>query len=216
MLLPVLGMHVGALLLIMASHATTATRAPERRLAVFDIAALPDTSRPTPAAADPIATPLIVSPPAPILTLVVQAPLLAAAAAPSSNGIDCDLTNVVEVAVRQSPPARSALLMLPRNARSVANAVMLWDGEWTAGTTTSTRYALGKIREVVLSAIGSASPDCRAALQAGPRLAIVPGAPDIVIAFGSGRWRWGDLGRAQKLTVAANEVIDPIGAPQFP
>jgi hypothetical protein len=208
-LLPIVGAHIGALLLVVGSSAAPVSPDRETRLTIVDISAAPAPAarppEPVIGASAAIPVPLISSPP--ILMRIADIPAPSASDQPGV-GSDCDLTDVVQAAVRNSPPARSALLMLPRGARSVANAVMLWDGAWTDGTTTSTRYALGKVRAVVTAAIDAASPDCRAAMQAGPRLAVVPGAPDIVIAFGSGRWRWGDLGAAPALTVAANDITE--------
>ena len=48
------------------------------------------------------------------------------------NG-SCDVTSIVQQALRDSPEARDAVAALPPEARSVANAVMLWDGSWIAG-----------------------------------------------------------------------------------
>jgi hypothetical protein len=216
MLLPVVGVHVGALLLVIGSRTTPIAPTPDARLTVFDVA-----SSSARLAKQPKKTPVDVLVEAPVIATLppVATPILVAQVAAlqvadqAGSRVDCDLTDVVQTAVRESPPARSALLMLPRDARSVANAIMLWDGRWTAGTTTSTQYALGKIREVVTAAVDAASPECRAAVQGGPRLATVSGAPDMVIAFGSGHWRWGDLIAAPALTVAANDIAERGGAP---
>ena len=114
------------------------------------------------------------------------------AAASSAEGA-CDLTDTVQDSLRRSSTVRAALDELPRNERSVANAVMLWDGQWIDGASPGARAALGKIRAVVTAAVAAASAPCRAATQSGPRLISVAGAPDTVLALGSGRWRWDDL-----------------------
>jgi hypothetical protein len=209
MLLPVVGVHVGALMLVVGSRATHVAPAPDARLTVFDIASLPVTVVEPPKATPvvvPVDTPPITAPPMVTPIVLAQTPTLPDADQ-AGSGVECDLTDVVQTAVRESSSARSALLMLPRVTRSVANAIMLWDGQWTAGNTTSTQYALRKVREVVTAAVDAASPECQAAVQAGPRLATVPGATDIVIVFGSGRWRWRDLTAAPVLTVAANDIL---------
>ena len=83
--------------------------------------------------------------------------------------------------------------MIPRPARSVANAVMLWDGGWVESPG---RAAAGvtAIRMALIVGVRSAPPACQLQLVRGPELIILTaGGESTVLAIGSGEWRWGDL-----------------------
>ena len=127
-----------------------------------------------------------------VTTPIAPAADLAEAASAALTDGGCDLTEIIQAAVRDDVDARSALQSLPQAAHSVANAIMLWDGSWTADKPTSAD-ALTPVRKVLVATVANASTACREAVQAGPRLVTVAGPPDMVLAIGSGRWRWGDL-----------------------
>lgn len=194
--------HAAAFALIVIDRpAARVARASVPTLLTFDVPATPEPApaKVVPAPVEPLPMPPpvveIALPPPPVISatpvsLDVDRPL-------SSSGAGCDLTDVVQSALRESAAAKAAIATLPAKARSVANAVMLWDGRWIDGGDATTRRALARIREVVLATVDGATADCRAQAQAGPRLILIPGTPDAVLALGSGRWRWGDLDGAR-------------------
>jgi hypothetical protein len=94
----------------------------------------------------------------------------------------CVLSDRVLAALLSEAP-RAALARIPDRRRSVAGAVMLWDGGWVrTGALAEARIAQ-PIRAAVVQAVKAAGPACAAAPVAGPVLLIV----------GSGTWRWADL-----------------------
>lgn len=112
----------------------------------------------------------------------------------SNTGQDCALVATVRDALEQNVEARTALARIPSPSRSVANAVMLWDGEWIAPENVGGPAALEALKEAITGAINSASAECRSRTEMGPVFLIVHGAPEtIVLALGSGAWRWSDL-----------------------
>lgn len=111
----------------------------------------------------------------------------------AAPGGTCDLTDVVQANLRADPELQAALDRLPRSDRSVASAVMLWDGHWIVGASPAARDTLTKIRAVVIATIEAASLPCRTSSQTGPRLMSLRGEPDTILALGSGKWRWADL-----------------------
>lgn len=112
----------------------------------------------------------------------------------SGTSGECELAASVRQALEQNVEARTALARIPPPSRSVANAVMLWDGEWIAAERVGGPAALGAVRKAIAEALDRSSAECRARIEPGPVFLIVNGAPEtIVLALGSGAWRWSDL-----------------------
>ena len=203
LILPILLMHAAVLAVVAMNHVAVPARpSPSPGLAIFDLPSIAVVRQATrPAAAVKVALPL----------RPVVAPMLAEPVAmPSVPGdtpfqlvsSGCDLTDTVQSALRSDAAVRDAMAALPVDARSVANAVMLWQAYWIDGDTPAAREALAHIRDVIVATVMGASDECRTQLQAGPRLIAVAGPPDITFALGSGNWRWGDL-------------VAPAGSPQI-
>jgi hypothetical protein len=114
---------------------------------------------------------------------------------PSSGGNDpdrpCDLAGALATDLGADPAARLALGRLPPESRSVANAVMMWDGDWPSDTRQGPKALL---RAMIQREIAAARPACRDEANTGPRLFLASGAGGAVaVALGSGDWRWSDL-----------------------
>lgn len=115
-------------------------------------------------------------------------------AAAGLSGAGCELTQAVQSALRESPDVRSALDRVPPHARSVANALMLWDGRWIEVAALGGAATLDPIRASIIASVRAADPLCRAASIVGPRLLLIEDASGMtVIAIGSGTWAWADL-----------------------
>ena len=113
-------------------------------------------------------------------------------AASAASGQACDLTQWLQGALQANPQTQTALAQIPRPARSVANAMMLWNGRWVATPAAAT--GLQTLRSAVLSGVASAPEACRAELIRGPvLLTLVDPTGSTVLAVGSGEWRWNDL-----------------------
>lgn len=103
----------------------------------------------------------------------------------------CNLTAMLAAAFAQSPALRQGLDELPAEARSVANAVNLWDGQWPQESAAGGKALL---RALLVKAISAARPDCLTQVQRGPVLFLIPDSQTtVVLAIGSGDWTWGDL-----------------------
>lgn len=106
----------------------------------------------------------------------------------------CDLTEAVTSNLRANAAVQAALAEIPRRSRSVANAVMLWNGDWTSDETVGGRSSLAVLRLVIAASVRAAPFECRDSLVVGPRLIFVPDAVGTaVLAIGSGSWSWGQL-----------------------
>lgn len=119
--------------------------------------------------------------------------LSVAAAASAAAGQACDLTQWLQRALQADPQVQQALARIPRPARSVANAIMLWDGAWVTPPATATTD-MAMIRRAVIVGIVAAPPACRDQLTRGPELfTLADTAGTTVVVVGSGVWRWADL-----------------------
>ncbi|MBW3559427.1 MAG: hypothetical protein KY449_06605 [Proteobacteria bacterium] len=170
----------------------------------------PPPAPPAPAAADP--------PPAPVEPSTEDAAAELASAGPSlttdpmddgpetggvtpgtslvpigGSGADCGLAETIGAALQEDAEVLAALGRVPRQSRSVANAVMLWDGDWVPDQA-ATPGALDPVRAALSLRIEDAPESCRAEVLAGP-IFIPLRASDgtVVLTIGSGVWRWGQL-----------------------
>ena len=163
------------------------------------------------------ATPLAVPVATPILTearIEVEAPLIEIAATapedvqPAPAG--CAVGAAVQAALRSSASVKLALSRMPRDARSVADAVQLWNGQWADPAALGGAGALDPIRAAVAAAVRAAPADCRDARVAGPQLMFVETEGTRVLAFGSGIWTWSQVLEStatQTAFVAASELF---------
>jgi hypothetical protein len=169
-------------------------------LSVFDISATstnpeaPKAPQPKPVRPTP-PQPIVVPPPEILLptpnTLLVA---MLDQTESAANGGTCDLTAPVQAALQSSDAVRASLPLIPPDKRSVANAIMVWKVAWLAEDQQLDATAIAVIRDVVADTIAAATPECRLQPQAGPRLLLLSGAGDtVVLAVGSGQWRWQDL-----------------------
>lgn len=118
---------------------------------------------------------------------------LSIAAASSAAGQPCQLTAWLQQALQADPQVQAALPQIPRPARSVANAIMLWNGAWIEPQTTASVGVL-TLHQAVIAGIRAAPAACREQVIQGPELIILlDGAGATVLAIGSGEWRWADL-----------------------
>lgn len=121
-------------------------------------------------------------------------------------GTQCPLVASLRAALQQDMAARAAIARIPRPSRSVANAVMLWDGRWIAPERVGGTLALTAIRAAVARVVGNGSEACRSQITSGP--VFVPVDDDsgtVVLALGSGTWRPADL-----LSVDFPGSVDPL------
>jgi hypothetical protein len=106
-------------------------------------------------------------------------------------GAACNLTQQLAEAFGSSPEVRQGIATIPASGRSVANALMLWDGRWAEGTQSG---GMALLRALLVKAIVSSRPECLQAQNQGPVLFLIPdNQTTVVLAIGSGQWRWADV-----------------------
>ncbi len=118
---------------------------------------------------------------------------LSVAAASGAGAPACHLTEWLQHALQADPQVEAALLIIPRPARSISNALMLWDGSWVEVQLTADA-GVAAIRSAVVSGIRAAPVSCRTQFIRGPEfMTLTSGSDTTVMAIGSGEWRWEDL-----------------------
>ena len=112
----------------------------------------------------------------------------------AASGKPCEIATTLQSLLQTDPAVREALTRIPRDKRSVAGAVMLWKRTWVSADAVGGVTAMEPIQSAIVQAVGAAEPNCRDETVLGPRLFIVGDTRGaIVLALGSGQWRWSDL-----------------------
>lgn len=123
-----------------------------------------------------------------------QAPTGGPIATTPVSASTCDLTRALQAALQNDAAVRNELAQIPRYARSVANAVQLWDGAWIDPNAIGGPAIADPLRAAIVAVVSQAPADCHDQAVLGPRLfAVVDPRGTIVVALGSGLWKWSDL-----------------------
>ena len=203
----ILLVHVLVLALILLTPSSSAV-APAfgKKLSVFNVAAA-DRMPPAQTQPEPPRTPL----PAPIVDLQIETalkaspPVFSAAAAEQAGfGTSCELAELLGNAFADNPLLLAQLARIGPEARSVANAIMFWDGKWVEVEGRAPEDAIGLLRRAIAEGVRAAPAECLGQAVAGPRFIPVKQAEGtIVLVLGSGSWRWEQLLSEER---AANET----------
>lgn len=192
---PPAGGEVGAVTVSLIPGVALATTAPEAPAA--PAAAAVETVEPPPPPLE--VTPQYVDLPAPGSELAERDPindpvaLSVSTAATNASGEVCQLTEWLRLALQADPQVQAALLGVPQPARSVANAMMLWDGDWVEPRMQSGQ-SVATVRAALVAGIRAAPQACQDETVRGPELlTLTEGASVTILAVGSGEWRWADL-----------------------
>lgn len=114
---------------------------------------------------------------------------------PGGDGGGCGIDHAIQARMIVEPAIQTALAGVPRDSRSVANAIQLWDGAWIPSLSPEGEPALAALRKAIAETVAEAPISCRNQDILGPRFLIVShaGGSSTVLVVGSGLWRWGDL-----------------------
>lgn len=105
----------------------------------------------------------------------------------------CAIFDLVAKSLTAEPAVTAAALTTPRDSRSIADAVVIWNVGWSV-TAGSPAEPLGPARAVIEQSLRSAPDNCLDEPVAGPRLVPIPeGDRTMFLAIGSGNWTWRQL-----------------------
>ena len=142
----------------------------------------------------PLPPPLI-----PMPSLSAEAPETGGAAGVQGGGSACQLTADAALAIQQDPMAMAELAALPPGVRSEADAVMVWSGVWfdqapAAVVSIGAGTPAGGLHLAIERIVAAAPAQCRDEDIVGPVFIPIPeGERTIMLAIGSGVWRWSAL-----------------------
>jgi hypothetical protein len=179
----------------------------ERGMSVLDTVSLSDTkAQPTQEAEEPEVD--VTTRPGETL-FPVELPMIAQVAASSGpKGETCAIAAAIQADLLLDEPARTEIVAIPFDARSVANAIVLW-----VGTPEHVRPILPATDALILKRLQSVPEQCLDIDQRGPDF--IYASVDnrtISIAIGSGQWHWRtyfDLLSASMRPISTAERISP-------
>lgn len=184
-----------------AAAAAAAPSAPELMPPVPPVVGPPDAPPPPlveiPSLAEPIDVaamePDFTSEPDPEAT--GDAPMMGTAGVGTgAAGSACPLLAAVRADLERDAAARAALSRIPKRSLSVASAILLWDGRWVEPRFVGGPAPVRAVRAAIGNSLRAASQACRDEMILGPVfLPVDTGAGTLVLALGSGAWRWQDL-----------------------
>ena len=127
-------------------------------------------------------------------SVAAQPPASKPVALATAGGKGCQILENLQASLQNSAEVKTALTLIPAASRSISNAILLWDGRWIDMPTTGGSAALTSIERITIQNVAQAPPTCQTETVHGPRLITLGDARDtMVLAFGSGDWRWADL-----------------------
>lgn len=178
----VVALHALALLTLLATRHGSMPIAP--KAGGLSVVSLPAESPPAPA-----------QPSKPEPQLVPQQATSASvqSASTASPGTACGTLELVMAALLEDPAAILAVRNAPPEARSIADAIVIWNTEWSpaAGTIEA---PLGAARAAISRSLATVPDACLDEDVAGPRLLpISVGDGTTFLVVGSGMWRWRGL-----------------------
>ena len=130
---------------------------------------------------------------------------------------DCAALPLITQALVADPGALAAMLAAPPEVRSIADAVVLWNGGWAPAASTP-NAPLAPARAAIELGLRALPDACLDEKIAGPRLIpIADGDRTMFIAIGSGNWSWRQLVEDPALTPPlALLPADRAAAPWWP
>ncbi|WP_411289966.1 hypothetical protein [Sphingorhabdus sp.] len=109
------------------------------------------------------------------------------------EGEVCSPIDVVTMRLTSDPTVPAEIKMVPRTDRSISEAIVIWNAEWS-NTTISDDAPLRNVRDRIETTLAELPLECLETPVAGPRLIpITIDGSTTFLAFGSGQWTWQQL-----------------------
>jgi hypothetical protein len=94
----------------------------------------------------------------------------------------------------RTPSVTQAIASVPRQNRSVANVLQLWNGVWAGPQELGGAANLATLQAAVRNTLGALPAECGTQLRTGPAFFLLSSAgEDVTIVIGSGQWSWSQL-----------------------
>ena len=179
--------HICTILLFVLSKHADQPRQKQGSLSVFAVAASP--SPPAVQLPDPVIPVEAIA----VISSAAEAHAEQQAAQGDPDGQVCSPVDEVSSQLANDPLVPLAIGRVARSDRSISEAIVMWNAEWSAASATDDA-PMADVRERVVTILQNLPPDCLAAPVTGPRLiAIAEQGYTTFLAFGSGEWSWQEL-----------------------
>jgi hypothetical protein len=123
----------------------------------------------------------------------------------------CATTQGIQADLGMDLSLRAALKAIPRNQRSVANVVMVWDGAWIEpqNSPDDLNAAPAILKSRLQELIRNLPAPCANGVVQGPAFILIDDeAEPTILAIGSGTWHWVDLlAEDEPVLVTSNEAL---------
>lgn len=183
----VLAFHIFIIVLLVLSRHVVQPKQKQGSLSVFAVAASP--SAPAIRIPDPVIPVEAVA----IIWSPAEAHAEQQSAEGDPDGEVCSPLDEVTAQLASDPLVPLAIDRVARSDRSISEAIVMWNAEWSAASATD-EAPLADVRNRVLTILESLPPDCLATPVIGPRLIAIPEQGyTTFLAFGSGEWSWQQL-----------------------
>lgn len=183
----VVALHLCILVLLVLSRHSVQPKQIHGSLSVFAVAASPS------APAIKIPDPIIPAEAIAIIASPAEAHAEQQSAEGDPDGDACSPLDEVTAQLTSDPLVPLAIGRVARSDRSISEAIVMWNAEWSAASTTD-EAPLADVRSRVLVVLESLPTECLATPVVGPRLiAIAEQGYTTFLAFGSGEWSWQQL-----------------------
>jgi hypothetical protein len=190
----VLVFHVCIIVLLVLSRQSVRPKQNHGSLSVFSLAASPV------APAIQIPDPIIPVEAIAIISSPAEMHAEQQSAQGDPDGEVCSPLDVVTSQLASDPVVPLAIDRVLPSDRSVSEAIVMWNAEWSAASATD-EAPLAEVRSRVLTILASLPPECLTTPVIGPRLIAIPeNGYTTFLAFGSGEWSW------QQLVEPADEI----------
>lgn len=107
----------------------------------------------------------------------------------SLKGESCSPLDEITTQLVSDPLVPLAIQRVARGDRSISEAIVMWNVEWSAAS--AEEAPLADVRNRVITILNSLPSECLTPLVTGPRLIAIPKEGyTSFLAFGSGEWSW--------------------------
>ncbi len=185
----VLVAHIGLFILLVLSRQAEPQPRQRGSLSMFALAAAAPLARPVPLIIPILPEKAETANPNPAEMFAEQQ-----GAKGDPDGVTCSPIDIVTTELANDPIVPVAITRVPRNDRSISEAIVMWNAEWSS-VAINKEAPMAEVRQMIHAILSDLPPECLAVPVIGPRLIpITDGAGSTTfLVFGSGEWTWQQL-----------------------
>lgn len=185
----VLAAHIGLFILLVLSRQAELQPRQRGSLSMFALAAAAPLARPV-----PVIVPIMPKKAEPANPNPAEVFAEQQGAKGDPDGVTCSPIDIVTTALASDPIVPVAIARVPKNDRSISEAIVMWNAEWSS-VATNEEAPMAEVRHMIHAMLSDLPPDCLAVPVIGPRLIPITGeaGSTTFLAFGSGEWSWQQL-----------------------